>query len=691
MDPRGGPRLESRFVNILATFDSGLLLAFDFAPYLSKGGSILAVLIGIGLVIFFHELGHFAVAKWCDVFVERFSIGFGPILWSRKYGETEYALSAIPFGGYVKMLGQDDMDPSQLTSEEIARDPRSYSAKSVGQRMAIISAGVTMNVITAVMFYAIAFGHGIEMPPPVIGSLQPGFPAWEAGLHSGDRISSIGGRTTTTFEDIQRAIAFTSGPIEVKGVHADGTAFEMQMTPSIFAGRRMIGVAPSQGLELIKPRDSAEPVADPGSPAAGAKPGFEPGDRIVGLDKQAISNFTELQHLLAADRSKPVEFLVHRDNGPEKPVAIRVEPQRFRQLGLTMDIGKITALVNDSPAQRNGILVGDKILRVNNRSVGTDIDPLRLPDELASLAGREVTVVVQRDVKGADSKNFPIRLIPSNNPGWVEHMPAQDDIPLAAPAIGVAYNVIPAVLNVAPNSPADKAGIKKGEMVKKVELVLPTGMTSDLFGKNTIVVDFADSKTKSANWAYVGLLMQLATDRQVQLTLSDGSHPALLTPVVDAKDNWFVPGLRGLRVYPQFMLLKSDGLLDAAKMGLTNTRNSIIDLYLTLRNLLTGQLSVENLHGPLGIASVAYDFARQGLAEMSLFLGILSANLAVLNFLPIPVLDGGHMVFLIWEGVTRKRPSERVQIAATYFGMAFVLCLAFLVFYLDLFVHHVIG
>jgi regulator of sigma E protease len=69
----------------------------------------------------------------------------------------------------------------------------------------------------------------------------------------------------------------------------------------------------------------------------------------------------------------------------------------------------------------------------------------------------------------------------------------------------------------------------------------------------------------------------------------------------------------------------------------------------------------------------------------------LSANLAVLNFLPIPVLDGGHMVFLIWEGVTRKRPSEKVQIAATYIGMTFVLCLALLVFYLDLFVHHVIG
>ncbi len=678
---------------MLAAFDSGLLqAAFNFAPYVSKAGSILAVLIGIGLVIFFHELGHFAVAKWCDVFVERFSIGFGPILWSRKYGETEYALSAIPFGGYVKMLGQDDMDPSQLTSEEIAKDPRSYSAKSVGQRMAIISAGVSMNVITAVMFYAIAFGHGIEMPPPVIGSLQPGFPAWEAGLRPGDRITSIGGRTTSTFEDIQRAIAFTSGPIEVTGVHVDGKTFQIQLTPAIAAGRRMIGVTPALGLDVIKTRDAVDSVTDPNSPASKAKPGFEPGDQIVGLDQHSVSNFTELQHLLSVDRSKPVDFLVRRDKGPEKPVAIRVEPQRFRQLGLTMDIGKITSLVNDSPAQRNGMQVGDKILRVNNRSVGTDIDPLRLPDELASLAGREVTVVVQRDVKGAESKNIEIRLIPSDNPGWIERPPMQPDTPLSAPAIGVAYNVIPAVLNVIPGSPADKVGVKKGEQVKKVEFVLPKGKASDNFGKDTIPVDFNPrDHAKPSNWAFVSVLMQIATDRDVVLTLSDGSHTAPCTPFVDAKENWFVPGLRGLRVYAQVMTLKSNGLADAAVMGLTHTRNSIIDLYLTLRNLLTGQLSVENLHGPLGIASVAYDFARQGLAEMSLFLGILSANLAVLNFLPIPVLDGGHMVFLIWEGVTRKRPSERVQIAATYFGMAFVLCLAILVFYLDLFVHHVIG
>ena len=156
--------------------------------FVSSGGSIMWAALGLGLVIFFHEMGHFAVAKWCNVNVERFSIGFGPVLFSRKWGETEYALSLIPFGGYVKMLGQDDADPSQLTNEQIAEDPRSYLAKNVWQRMAIISAGVIMNVITAVMFVGCAFAIGVDLPPNVIGEARPGMPAWIAGIKPDDRI-----------------------------------------------------------------------------------------------------------------------------------------------------------------------------------------------------------------------------------------------------------------------------------------------------------------------------------------------------------------------------------------------------------------------------------------------------------------------------------------------------------------------
>ncbi len=670
----------------MSSVDFPLLAAFDFSGLLSRGTSILLVAVGIGLVIFFHELGHFAVAKWCGVLVERFSIGFGPILWSRKYGETEYALSAIPFGGYVKMLGQDDLDPSQLTSEEIAKDPRSYSAKSVGQRMAIISAGVTMNVLTAVLFYAVAFGHGIEVPPSVAGPLQIGFPAWQAGIRPGDRITSIAGRDTSSFEDIQRGIAFSSGPVEIKGVHPDGTPFQLLLEPRLADGRRMIGVTPSWGLQL----PDVEPVASPGSPAAAAKPPFQPGDKIIAIGGQEVNNFNQLQELLAANRDKAVDFRVVNPKDSPAQRTVHVSPQPFRGIGLRMDIGKIVALIKGSRAERSGIQVGDKMLRVNGRSVGKEIDPLRLPDELAALAGKEVTISVLRELKGADPQIKDIRIIPDAKPGWVER-PFGAEIPLSAPAIGVAYNVVPTVLEVAPKSPADEAGIKTGDRIKTAKFVLRAGVKSDLFLKDP-VVDFADPRASApADWAYVVELMQVANDRDVVLTLAGPEGRTVrCTPVADARENWYVPGERGLHFDLQMITQKSTNLFEAASMGFWQTRNSIVDLYLTLRNLITGQLSVENLHGPLGIASVAYHFARKGLAEMCLFLGILSANLAVLNFLPIPVLDGGHMLFLIWEGVTRRKPSERVQIAATYFGFAFVLCLAVLVFYLDIFVHHVI-
>ena len=155
------------------TLDSFLTFS-TISDTLGMVGNALSIILGLGAVIFFHELGHFAVAKWCDVHVERFSIGIGPIIWSRQKGETEYALSALPFGGYVKMLGQDDMDPNQMTSDEIAENERSYSAKKVWQRMAIISAGVIMNVIFAFIFAAIAYGLGVPVIPTIVSRVAPG-------------------------------------------------------------------------------------------------------------------------------------------------------------------------------------------------------------------------------------------------------------------------------------------------------------------------------------------------------------------------------------------------------------------------------------------------------------------------------------------------------------------------------------
>ncbi len=663
--------------------------------------NILYVAIGLGLVIFFHELGHFAVAKWCNVNVERFSIGFGPVLFSRKFGETEYALSLIPFGGYVKMLGQDDMDPSQLSSEEIAEDPRSYSAKTVLQRMAIISAGVIMNVITAVLFFAVAFGMGVEAPPATVGTVQVGMPAWQAGIENGDVIVSINGRAVSSFTDIMRGVALSSGPVEVTVQKPDGTVMKKTIMPDRRGTRRILGVSPSFGLNFAELEDPTIAPVDPGGPAAGVKPPFQPGDRIRRVGDTEVTSYAQLQDILARRRSEPLEFHVQR-KGSEELTKVTVPPNPFRTLGLWMDIGKIAAIKEDSPAAVAGLKIGDKITHIDVQgeidfplekegelAVGNDINPMALPDLLAAAgkAGVDVGITVKRAVEGSEARVIQVDMKPLDKPGWIER-PIDQNIPLSVPAAGFAYHFIPKVLHVIPDSPADEAGIKVGEFLTRITLTRPDDTPRDRYADKSIEVKLEKDEEghEINNWAYATWLLQATPTRKVTLEVRDqGKTRTVEVGRADEKEQ-FLP-TRGIWLAGDTIMLESDSLGGALQLGLTHTRNSITDIYLTLRNLFGGRLSVKELHGPVGIATVAYRVAEQGISSLLLFLGFLSVNLAVLNFLPIPVLDGGHMVFLIWEGVTRRKPSERVMAAATYFGMAFVLGLMILVLYLDLFVH----
>src|SRR6516225_603497 len=153
---RGGMYLV--FLAVLATY---LVSRFG----LSTIFAVAVTVFGLGLVVFIHELGHFLVAKWCDVHVETFSIGFGPSLpgCSFRWGETMYMIGVVPLGGYVKMVGEGD-------GEEGDEDPRSFKNKPVWQRMAIISAGVTMNLILAFACFVFVFKtHGDEQAPGVVG------------------------------------------------------------------------------------------------------------------------------------------------------------------------------------------------------------------------------------------------------------------------------------------------------------------------------------------------------------------------------------------------------------------------------------------------------------------------------------------------------------------------------------------
>src|SRR5262249_35577851 len=148
--------------------------------------------------------GHFLLAKWNDVKVEKFSIGFGPTLFGFRRGETEYVLAAIPLGGFVKMLGEGPEDEQNKST-----DPRAYPNKSVGARRAIISAGVVMNIFLGLACFAYAYGHGMDAIPARVGAVMPSSPAYKAGMRPGDEIVSIDGRSDIKFTTLTLQVSLS--------------------------------------------------------------------------------------------------------------------------------------------------------------------------------------------------------------------------------------------------------------------------------------------------------------------------------------------------------------------------------------------------------------------------------------------------------------------------------------------------
>ncbi|MDA1164971.1 MAG: site-2 protease family protein, partial [Planctomycetota bacterium] len=656
------------------------ILAVDMSVLLGKALHVLYVALGLGLVIFFHELGHFAVAKWCGVFVERFSIGFGPILCSFKRGDTEYALSLIPFGGYVKMLGQDDMDPSQLTTEEIAADPRAYSAKNVPQRMGIISAGVIMNVITGMLFFGLAFRFGVDSSPAAVGHAVVGKPAWQKGIRLGDVFTRINGRETDSFADILRGTTLSRGDIEIEGVHSDGETFKVLIHPDESGLRRMIGVSDARSLNIAAFGNEVKSTVVPGSPAAKCADSLKENDTIVSFNNEAVNSHAGLQTLLARHRSETVNLGIKRGDNVS---TVSIEPWKFREIGLWMDIEQITAVQDKSPAAVGGLKVGDKVTSVNGVDVGKDINPLHLAEHLEQFAGQEVEIAVKRTVVGSPKlETVTIKLTPNDTPSWMDY-PLSEGTPLAIPSIGVAYHLTSNVLRVLPGSPAANASVPEGIALESIRIESENETFKKIARQSSVDIKFDDPTRKSM--AYALWQIQEVPDAKVTLKFQGNEKTYTLQPV-PSREEWYL-AKRGIILQPLSQTLIAGSWGEALSMGVYHTQNTALDIYMTIRNLVYGELSPKNLHGPLGIAQVAFEVSQQGVPKLLLFLGFLSINLAVLNFLPIPVLDGGHMVFLIWEGVTRRKPSEGVLIAATYVGMAFVLGLMVFVIYLDIFVH----
>lgn len=647
---------------------------------------VLEIAVLLGLVIFVHELGHFLVARWAGVLVERFSIGFGPVLFSIKRGETEYALSLIPLGGYVKMLGQTDTPEV----EEVTTDQRSYQNKPVASRMAIISAGVCMNVLFGFACFAIAYRLGVEYQPAVIGSVIPGRPAWNAGMAAGDQVVAIDGKEALDYETLIYSVALTRPPRDILDMRVlrDGHDLEFHVAPVQEQYKPVIGVLPALGLRLASPSPTLQ-----SSPArAASSPGFEPWDTIRAVNGQSIANHRQLQDVLFALERDPVTFTVIRgdEKGTEGATAqVRVDPNYVRTLGLTMQMGKVVAIQDGSPAasakdakgEASPILPDDVLKAVDGV---TELDPMRLADVIGAKAGKSVELTVLRP--GREQTERKIILTPRRVPTWIDFSEigmVGDDQPMSIPSIGVAYRVLPTVKKVAPKSPAAtaKEPIRENDVVRKVEF----DIREENRPAQKLSVDVKEEQWPSIVWT-----MQHPAVAQVKLTIerAGASGPIEVTLSPERDPTWPI-WTRGLFCLPELAERKVNDVFTAMHIGMEKTLLSILRLYLFLRGLIFQTISSNWLAGPITIASIAYRLTDD-FAQLVLFLGMININLAVINFLPIPILDGGHMVFLIYEGIFRRKPSERFQFLANNLGFFLIVLVMIFVFGLDIY-RHVVG
>ncbi len=178
---------------------------------------IVVALLSLSVLVFFHELGHYSAAKFFGVKVERFSIGFGKVLFKKEWLDTEWAFAPILLGGYVKMKGQDDANPLNRNS-----DPDSYTSKKPWQRVIILLAGPLANIILAFFIYLTIALNGapvstaVNYVSPIIGKVMPNTPALKAGLQSGDKIISIGDSKIKYWYEIKDAIESNKPPFNIK-------------------------------------------------------------------------------------------------------------------------------------------------------------------------------------------------------------------------------------------------------------------------------------------------------------------------------------------------------------------------------------------------------------------------------------------------------------------------------------------
>ncbi len=746
---------------------SGLIAVVSTTEFLAGWGStfwnIFQVAIGLGFVIFVHELGHFLAAKFFGVKCEKFYVGFdvpisiGPIrlpakLFHFQWGETEYGIGSIPLGGYVKMLGQDD-DPrnaekenerirvaSPGNAEAVGRtqyDPRSFPAKSVFARMVIISAGVVMNIIFGILFAAIAFNMGVPYLPTIVGDTFPGDPAWQAGLQAGDQIVQIGDMKTPNpdfyFEDMREKVALAGldnpkKPMPIVVIRNGETIRKeivgtMRHDPN---GQIMTLGLKSTLTTKVGDKYAFMPLLYENWPEGkNLLPDLEPGDTIIGVngvtlpvaDRIGLPLEHELNLWMHPRSDETITLQVDRVSKEDKKSTSRVDvpwkPLPMRTLGINFQLGPVVAVQNGSAAEESGVAVGDTVVSFDGQPIE---NAFTLPLAIAKKKGETVKLMFRRASKSAaeassDEKAEINKIVLKDEKPAIEDegeeysfewkVPEKflmvdsgsqyyNPVGFELPGSGIVVQPKSIVSSFAnPSGKESELVLRSGDVVQQIRLDTDADEASLASLKKALGEELWDElsqgKTLEGGFTvhFVHSLIQrlpIGTKLKIYFFRDNQVENVSVQVANDPHWAWFD---RGLMTLPAKLIHQVSSPSEALSLGVTEIQNKAIGVLRFLRLAITWKVPRKAAAGPIGIFQAATSVASESTTKLLLFFTMLSANLAVLNFLPIPALDGGHMVFLIAEAIRGKPVNEAWQMWLTVAGVFSLIALMLFVTFND--------
>lgn len=621
--------------------------------------TILKVAVGFGLVIFLHELGHFLSAKRNGVLVERFSIGFdffGLRLARFVRGETEYVIGAFPLGGYVKMLGHNEVSPD--LEDASATDPRSYQAKPLWARVEIISAGVIANFLSAFAFIWLAFQFGYHDHPPEVGPLS--YSSLSAGLRPGDAILSVDGKDVDSWEQVfLRYATLEPGSTAHVWLERDGTPYEVDLP----VHRDSWSPVNTPDFEAaIEPRVGAMEMG-----SAADEGGIEPGDQLLAVDGIPVRHWAHFTRLIQRRPDRAVPLTVARGKEGEAPAVLElvVKPRSKRpdmaprwSAGFEPDWPPVVTWVDpDSPGGRAGLRAGDVIVAVGDREVVSWPQAWRVAHYVVP-EGRPVALKVRRD--GAE---LDVAVTAGPVPDWGLGLEAMADLGLASQRPEPTR-----VGAIAPGSPAEAAGLQTGD-----ELVSLAGVYDP--GNGTPLTYETEDPVW---WQVLSLLGKLHAEegetRKLTLEVRRGDKVNKIDVPVVADDEELSIGFLGVGPTSKERLRKL-GPIDALGPTLLGPFQLFREFVDGIQAMALRRASPKLISGPIGILQATYQFARKSSGDLFYFLALLSVNLALVNFLPIPITDGGHFVFLMYERWKGKRMDEDLEARFQWAGLVVILML----------------